>query len=126
MPFADASFDVVTISFGIRNLLASLDEALAEMHRVLAPNGRALILELSTPQNPIMRLGHILYCRRIMPLIGGIVSGDLAAYRYLNRSVEQFPGPETFCRIMRSAGFAKVTAQPLFPGVATMYEGEKK
>ena len=125
IPFADALFDVVTISFGIRNLLAHLDEALAEMHRVLAPNGRVLILELSTPQNPIMRLGHTLYCRHIMPLIGGIVSGDLAAYRHLNRSVEQFPDSETFYRIMRSAGFAKVTAQSVFFGAATMYRAER-
>jgi len=61
----------------------------------------------------------------IMPLIGGIVSGDLAAYRYLNRSVEQLPDPEAFCRIMRSAGFVKVTAHPLFSGAATIYGAER-
>ena len=81
----DASYDAVTISFGIRNVL-DVDLALKEMLRVLRPGGRVLILETSIPGNPIVRMGYLLYFRYILPFIGGLISGDRSAYHYLNKT----------------------------------------
>jgi len=122
---ADAGqFDATTISFGIRNV-PDVSAALREMHRVLLPGGRALILEFSLPRNRLIRALHLFYLRRVLPRIGGIISGDAEAYRYLNRTIEAFPYGEAFCKLMREAGFAQVSATPLTFGVATIYQGEK-
>lgn len=120
----DRVFDAVTISFGIRNVL-DVPEGLREMHRVLKPGGRALVLEFSLPANPLVRWGYLLYFRNVLPLVGGIISGDAKAYRYLNETVETFPYGEAFCTMMRNAGLENVSAKPLTFGIATLYRGDR-
>ena len=125
IPFADNSFDVVSITFGIRNVL-DVSTALREMCRVLRPNGRALILEFSLPRNLIVRKGYFFYFRHILPRLGGLISGDSYAYRYLNETVETFPYGEAFCSTMTEAGFTNVHATEVTFGIATIYSGDKK
>lgn len=124
VPLPDACVDVVTIAFGIRNVV-SVERALQEMQRVLKPGGRALILEFSLPGNKALRALYLFYFRHILPRIGGLISGDAQAYRYLNRTVESFPYGEAFCEVMRQAGFSQVAAHPLTFGVAIIYQGDK-
>lgn len=121
---ADDSFDALTISFGIRNV-PDVPAALREFHRVLNPGGRLLILEFSLPANPLFRPVYLLYLRHILPRIGGLLSGDQSAYRYLNQTIETFPYGEAFCSLMLDAGFQSVQAQPLTMGIATLYQGDK-
>lgn len=123
VPFAAESFDVVTIAFGIRNVV-DVDAGLREMRRVLRPGGRALVLEFSLPRNLLIRIPYLFYFRHVLPRVGGLISGDAEAYRYLNRTVESFPYGEAFCALMTGAGFDRVVAQPLTFGVATLYVGE--
>lgn len=122
--FQSEVFDAITIAFGIRNVDDPV-AGLREMCRVLKPGGRALVLEFSLPGNRIFRLIYLLYFRHILPRIGGLISGDAAAYRYLNKTVEVFPYGEAFCRLMREAGFAEAEARPLTFGIATLYVGRK-
>jgi demethylmenaquinone methyltransferase / 2-methoxy-6-polyprenyl-1,4-benzoquinol methylase len=121
---ADGTFDAVTISFGIRNVL-DVSQGLGEMHRILKPGGRALILEFSLPANRPFRALYLFYFRHILPRLGALISGDSYAYRYLNETVETFPYGEDFCELMRGAGFEKVTATPLTFGIASLYQGER-
>jgi demethylmenaquinone methyltransferase / 2-methoxy-6-polyprenyl-1,4-benzoquinol methylase len=114
------SVDAVTMAFGIRNV-PDVAAAVREMRRVLTGNGRLLILEFSLPGNRFIRAVYLFYFRFVLPMIGGILSGDAAAYRYLNRSVENFPYGEKFSDILKSAGFEQVQAMPLTFGVATIY-----
>lgn len=118
----DEAFEVVTISFGIRNV-PDIDRTLAEVHRVLKPAGKALILEFSIPSNLFIRWGHLFYLRYILPMVGGGLSGDYQAYRYLNTTIEDFPYGDNFKRLMTMAGFSSVNIQPLSFGIATLYEG---
>ncbi|MFT4974121.1 MAG: demethylmenaquinone methyltransferase/2-methoxy-6-polyprenyl-1,4-benzoquinol methylase [Myxococcota bacterium] len=122
LPYEDASFDAITISFGIRNVV-HVDRALSEMRRILRPGGRAVILEFSLPKNPIVRAGHLFYLRYILPLVGGLVSGDRSAYRYLNTTIEAFPYGDAFTAKMRAAGFEQADAHPVTFGIATIYVG---
>ena len=124
IPFADNAFDAVTMAFGIRNVEGPL-EVLREMRRVLKPQGRALILEFSLPENKILRAAHLFYLRTVVPIVGGLISGHGEAYRYLNQTIERFPRGAAFCAIMADAGFHNVTAHPLLGGIATIYVGEK-
>ena len=124
IPFNGNSFDVTTIAFGIRNV-EDPTKALSEMARVLRPTGKALILEFSLPKNPVLRSLHLFYLRNIVPLVGGAISGNVQAYRYLNQTIEFFPYGEKFCQIMRQAGFKNAQAHELLLGVATIYVGEK-
>lgn len=124
MGLAPESFDAVTIAFGIRNVL-DVDQGLSEMHRILKPGGRALILEFSLPANRPFRALYLFYFRHILPRIGALISGDAHAYRYLNETVETFPYGEDFCDLMRNAGFEAVTATPLTFGIASLYQGER-
>lgn len=124
IPSEEDSFDCVTISFGIRNV-QDPSLCLSEMHRVLKPCGRALILEFSLPTNRLVRSAHLLYLRRILPFVGGIVSGKRSAYSYLNKTIEAFPYGKAFCHLMEEAGFDNVRALPLSFGIATLYLGEK-
>ena len=124
LPFKDESFDAVTIAFGIRNVLDT-GQTLREMHRVLRSGGRALILEFSLPSNPFLRRLYLFYFRYLMPWIGGIVSGNRRAYRYLNQTVETFPYGKEFARFLTETGFKAVRFFPLSFGVATIYRGEK-
>lgn len=124
LPEPDASYDVATISFGIRNVI-DVPRALREMARVLKPGGRVLILEFSLPTAPVLRPLYLFYLRHVLPLVGGLLSGDLKAYRYLNVTIESFPYGEAFCRLLREAGFVEVRANPLTLGVATIYQGDR-
>ena len=121
---AGASFDVVTISFGIRNV-EDVDTALREMRRILRVGGRALVLEFSLPGNRLFRSFYLWYFRHVLPRVGGLTSGDAYAYRYLNTTVETFPHGQAFCDLMAEAGFDDVRAHPLTFGIATLYVGEK-
>ncbi len=123
--FADKSFDVVTISFGIRNV-EKLEKALAEMYRVLKSDGKVLILEFSLPAIPLIRTVYLFYFRYILPKLGGIISGDKTAYRYLNETVETFPFGSEFCNLLERAGFVQVISTPLTLGVAAIYQGRKQ
>lgn len=124
LPLASSQFDVVTISFGIRNYEA-MQQGLEEMHRVLRPGGRLMILEFSLPPNRLFRMLYLFYFRNILPLLGGLISGDSHAYRYLNKTVETFPYGEAFCAHLRQAGFAKVQPVLLTMGIATLYIADK-
>ncbi|MCM2272195.1 MAG: bifunctional demethylmenaquinone methyltransferase/2-methoxy-6-polyprenyl-1,4-benzoquinol methylase UbiE [candidate division Zixibacteria bacterium] len=125
IPFTDNLFDAVSITFGIRNVL-DVPAAFREMYRVLRPNGRALILEFSLPRNGFVRHGYLFYFRHILPRLGGLISGDSHAYRYLNQTVETFPYGEAFCTLMRESGFTNVQATELTFGIATIYSGDKR
>ncbi len=120
----EASFDVATISFGIRNV-PDVPKALRDIHRVLKPGGRSLVLEFSLPANPFIRWGYLFYFRHILTRIGAWISGDAQAYTYLNTTVEAFPYGDDFVALMKDAGFSHVEAHPLTFGIATLYVGHK-
>ena len=123
--FPDNTFDRVTIAFGIRNF-ENRPKGLKEMLRVLKPGGRLVILELSRPENPVIRWIYDLYFLHILPWIGGKVSGDKASYAYLPASVAAFPGKKEFAATMRAAGFGNVTHKAFTLGICRMYTGEKQ
>ena len=122
--FPDNTFDRVTIAFGIRNF-ENREKGLREMLRVLKPGGRLVILELSRPENKIIRWFYDLYFLHILPKVGGKVSGDKAAYAYLPASVAAFPSKKAFMATMREAGFRAVTHKAFTLGICRMYTGEK-
>lgn len=122
IPSPAGSFDAATISFGIRNV-PDVGRCLREIHRVLRPESRALVLEFSLPRNRLLLACHLFYLRHVLPRIGRWLSGDVEAYRYLNRTIEAFPFGEAFCRLMRDAGFIDVQAHPLSGGLVTLYVG---
>lgn len=124
IPAPDASCDVCTISFGIRNVV-DVVAGLREMARVLRPGGRALILEFSKPASSWFRPLYFFYLRHVLPVVGGWFSGDREAYRYLNVTIESFPSGEDFCALMREAGFVSVRAVPLSLGIASIYLGDR-
>jgi len=124
IPVEDEQFDNVTIAFGIRNV-QNPNQVLREMLRVLTPEGRAMILEFSLPKNAILRTLHLTYLRVIVPIIGGMISGNFKAYRYLNQTIETFPCGDAFCQLMDLSGFENVRAFPLMGGIATIYCGDK-
>ncbi len=124
-PLKAGSFDVITMAFGIRNV-ANIETAFREMHRLLAQDGWLLILEFSLPTNRAIRAFYLFYFRRILPFIGGLISGDRQAYRYLNRTVEDFPYGEAFCQKLADAGFTNTRALPLTFGIASIYSAEKR
>lgn len=123
LSFPDASFDRVTAGFAVRNF-GDLGAGLAEMRRVLRPGGRAVVLELSTPPNPLLRGAFRLYFHGLAPRIAALLGGDAEAYRYLPRSVAGFPGAEDLAQRMRGAGFAQVRFERLANGVAAIHVGE--
>lgn len=124
VPFQNNTFDVTTMAFGIRNVEDPV-RVLREMYRVLTIGGRAVILEFSLPENPIVRNLHLFYLRHIVPLIGGLFTGQFKAYRYLNQTIENFPYGYDFCTLMEQSGFENVVSHPLLFGVATIYRGDK-
>ncbi|MDR1415389.1 MAG: bifunctional demethylmenaquinone methyltransferase/2-methoxy-6-polyprenyl-1,4-benzoquinol methylase UbiE [Odoribacteraceae bacterium] len=122
--FPDGSFDAVTVAFGARNF-ERLDKALDEIARVTRPGGRLVILEFSVPERfPVKQL-YRFYFTRLLPRVGGIISGRGDAYAYLPASVYPFPRGEKFLDILRAAGFHGATARPLSFGIATLYTAEK-
>ena len=124
LPFADGAFDRVSCAFGIRNF-EHKEKGLEEFYRVLRDGGRAVILELSVPRHAFLRWGYDLYFLHLMPWIGGKISGDKAAYRYLPASVHAFPPPEEFCRMMEAAGFRRVRHRALSFGLCRLFIGER-
>lgn len=124
IPYPEMSFDLVTISFGIRNTENPL-LALQEMHRVLKPGGRALILEFSLPSNPLIKAAHLFYLRNLVPFIGGIFSKSPSSYRYLNETIEKFPYGNAFLNWMNEAGFKNTKSYPLTFGAVSIYSGDK-
>ncbi len=124
LPFADDSFNVIAVAFGVRNF-GSLEKGLAEMHRVLKEGGRLVVLEFSRPSVfPVKQL-YFFYFRRILPLLGKMVSRDPGAYNYLPDSVSAFPDGHEFETFMTSAKFKRVKSIPLTYGIATAYFGVK-
>lgn len=123
LPFADGSFDRMVAGFAVRNF-GDLALGLREMRRVLRAGGRAVLLELSTPPNPVVGAVYRLYFHRLSPLIASVLGGDVAAYRYLPRSVAAFPGADALAEIMREAGFARVRYERLSFGIAAIHVGE--
>lgn len=124
MPFADGEFDVVSISFGIRNF-ENREAALREILRVLRPGGRLVILELSTPTIPLVRGLYKFYLTQVLTRIGGRVSGDKPAYRYLSASILKFPGKEEWMETMRGCGYSSVAHKSFTLGACRMYTAEK-
>jgi demethylmenaquinone methyltransferase/2-methoxy-6-polyprenyl-1,4-benzoquinol methylase len=124
LPFADGTFEAVTVAFGVRNF-EDLPRGLAEMIRVLKPNGRLFVLEFSKPQRTPMRQLFRFYFHRVMPLIGRTVSKDSAAYTYLPQSVDAFPEGKAFLTLLANAGGRNAAARPLTGGIATLYTARK-
>jgi demethylmenaquinone methyltransferase/2-methoxy-6-polyprenyl-1,4-benzoquinol methylase len=121
LPFPVATFDLVTVAFGLRNI-ADTSRGLAEMARVCKPGGRLAILEFSLPRNSVIRNAYLWYFRRVLPFIGNTVARNASdAYTYLNQSVEAFPAGESLATIVRAAGFERVDMVPLSFGIATLY-----
>ncbi len=112
------------VAFGIRNV-ADLDACLREVNRILAPGARFVILEFTTPRNRAVRAGYHLYFHHVLPLIGGIISGNYSAYRYLPKSVANFPDEDELARRMQRAGFHSVGWRTLSFGIAAIHWGEK-
>lgn len=125
MPYEDETFDRIGVAFGVRNF-ENLPKGLTEMLRVLKPEGKLVILELSIPRNPIIRWCYKLYFLKILPAIGGWVSGNRGAYEYLPSSVLRFPAPEKFMEMMQEAGFEQVRKKSFTMGICHMYIGIKK
>ena len=124
VPAADSAFDVVTVAFGLRNLDGTA-EGLREMHRVLKPGGRCVVLEFSRPQLPVFRNLFHFYFTRLLPRIGNAVSGSSFAYQYLPDSVQEFPTQKELAGLMAAVGFSDVKYYNLFGGVASLHVGDK-
>jgi demethylmenaquinone methyltransferase/2-methoxy-6-polyprenyl-1,4-benzoquinol methylase len=120
LPFADASFDALTAAFGFRNL-SDYALGLREFRRVLAVGGRLAILEAAEPTLPLFAHAYRFYFHRVLPKLGGWISGHREAYDYLPRSVQRFPPPAELSSMIAAAGFAEVTCRRFFGGVATLH-----
>lgn len=125
LPYEDNTFHRISVGFGVRNF-EHLQLGLNEMYRVLTPGGKLVILELSVPSNSFIRWCYKLYFLKVLPAIGGFVSGDRSAYEYLPASVLNFPAPEKFISMMKDAGFDNVKHTPLTFGICRMYIGKKQ
>lgn len=125
MPFEDNTFDAITVAFGVRNF-ENLEKGLAEILRVLKPNGIFVILETSVPDKTPYKQGYSFYSKNILPLIGKLFSKDNSAYQYLSESASVFPYGEVLNNILRKIGFIEVEAMPQTFGVATIYSASKK
>lgn len=124
LPFRDCSMAGALVAFGARNL-ANLNDGLVEARRVLAPGARLVILEFTTPKSRLVRAAYHAYFHRVLPYIGGAMSGHRTAYEYLPRSVANFPGPERLVSAMRSAGFESVRWRSLSLGIAAIHVGTR-
>lgn len=124
LPFPANSFDVYTISFGIRNV-TRIDDALREAYRVLKPGGRLMVLEFSQLPNPAMQRAYDLYSFNVIPRMGQVVAGDRDSYQYLVESIRRFPDQDSFAEMIRQAGFEQVKYRNLTFGVAALHSGWK-
>ena len=124
LPFPDNTFDVYTISFGIRNVTRP-QEALNEAYRVLRPGGRLMVLEFSQLPNPAMQKAYDLYSFNVIPRMGQAIAGDRDSYQYLVESIRNFPDQETFLSMVRAAGFGQAKYRNLTMGIAALHSGWK-
>ncbi|HET9712781.1 MAG TPA: ubiquinone/menaquinone biosynthesis methyltransferase, partial [Pyrinomonadaceae bacterium] len=124
LPFRDGTFDVATIAFGLRNL-SNVESGLAELSRVLKPGGWVAVLEFSRPANAILRPMFNLYFRKLLPMMGGLISGSLSAYTYLPASVQKFPDQSQLSLLMEQAGFDQVGYENLTGGIAALHMGRR-
>jgi demethylmenaquinone methyltransferase/2-methoxy-6-polyprenyl-1,4-benzoquinol methylase len=123
MPFPDKTFDLIATAFGFRNL-ANYADGLREIARVLRPGGRVAILEFSEPNNTVMAKMYRFYFKRILPVIGGMISGNRAAYAYLPNSVSNFPPPPQLAKLMGSNGFSEIRYQSWNFGSVVLHTGK--
>ena len=124
MPFDDQEIDVITMSFGIRNC-HSIDIVFKEMFRVLKPGASVFILEFSKPKNIILKALHLIYLRTVVPVLGGLLTGQWKSYVYLDKTIESFLYGEAFCKQMKQAGFNDVYYKPLSGGIVGLYQAVK-
>lgn len=124
MEFDEDTFDVVTVAFGVRNF-ENTEKGLKEILRVLKPGGKAIILEFSMPLHTPVRQMYTFYFRHVLPVVGGIISGNKGAYTYLPESVMRFPQGREFRNLMEKCGFTAVTSRTFTCGVASLYCGQK-
>lgn len=124
LPFANNSFDLITVSYGIRNY-ENLSKGLRETYRVLKPSGSFIILETSVPTVFPFKQGYRFFTKHVMPWIGGVMSGDMKAYKYLSESASNFPCGESLAIILKEAEFSNVTIKPQFFGAASIYVCDK-
>jgi demethylmenaquinone methyltransferase/2-methoxy-6-polyprenyl-1,4-benzoquinol methylase len=124
LPFEDASFDCVTIAFGLRNL-ENCSVALTEMWRVLNARGHLLVLEFSLPTTPILRAVYRFYLHRCLPMLGSFLTQKKSAYDYLGDSIEEFPSGNAMCELMRGTGYVSPSFERLTGGIVTIYTAAK-
>jgi len=124
LPFADESFDCVTIAFGLRNM-ENYSAALAEMRRVLNGTGHLLVLEFSLPTRSILRAAYRFYLHCCLPLLGSFLTQKKSAYDYLGDSIEEFPNGNAMCDLMRETGYVSPSFEPLTGGIVTIYTAAK-
>ncbi|MFT3790896.1 MAG: bifunctional demethylmenaquinone methyltransferase/2-methoxy-6-polyprenyl-1,4-benzoquinol methylase UbiE [Rudaea sp.] len=122
LPFPDASFDAVTIAFGLRNV-TDKDAALREMHRVLRVGGRALILEFSAVRDPLLKKLYDFHSFQVLPRLGSLIAGDADSYQYLAESIRKHPDQATLRAMMEAAGFARVDVRNLTGGIVAIHRG---
>ncbi len=124
MPFPDLQFDAITVAFGVRNF-ENLEKGLCEFHRVLKPDGVAIILEFSKPKYFPFKQFYLFYFFTILPFVGRLVSKDSSAYSYLPESVMAFPDDQKFLAVLKSCGFSRAKQKRLTFGIATIYIAQK-
>lgn len=124
LPLKSASLDLITVAFGFRNL-ANYRQGLDELMRVLKPGGVLAVLEFSQPVNPMFAALYGFFSTRVLPLVGGLISGSREAYSYLPESIRKFPGAEELAEQMRAAGFAKVQFERMTCGAVALHLGRK-
>jgi demethylmenaquinone methyltransferase/2-methoxy-6-polyprenyl-1,4-benzoquinol methylase len=124
LPFRENTFSASMIAFGLRNILKK-EKALAEMVRVVKEGGKVIILEFTFPKTGLMKRLYPIYFKRVLPWVGGLISGDRGAYAYLPESVYHFRYAENYEEIMRKAGLKKVISRPLTGGIASIISGIK-
>ncbi len=122
LPFPDGFFKGAMVAFGVRNL-SDVSRGFRELRRVLDADGRLVVLEFTEPPNAILRHFYLFYFRRVLPLVGRVVSGHPWAYRYLPESVREFPDPEGLADLMQKAGFRQTTWELLSGGIAALHVG---
>lgn len=124
LPLQDQTYDGAMVAFGIRNM-AFLDRGFMELHRVMRPGARLVILEFSRPGNTLFAYTYRLYLKWIMIPVGTLLTGDRSAYRYLVRSIDSFSPPEEVAKRLRKTGFTNISVTPLTGGIVTLYTAER-
>ncbi|MBS0586241.1 MAG: bifunctional demethylmenaquinone methyltransferase/2-methoxy-6-polyprenyl-1,4-benzoquinol methylase UbiE [Verrucomicrobia bacterium] len=124
IPTDDETADIVTLSFGIRNM-TDRKKCLREIHRILKKDGSAYILDFSTPKNPLLKKLHNFYLTTMLPFLGGLLSKDRKSYEYLGSSIQAFPSPTAFATEIEESGFSEIKIIPIQFGIVTLYALKK-